>query len=620
MDFFSSQAIKDQKQENAIFKGRLMVIILLVFIFFVTVMIRVYYLQTVKYHDFLDIAASNHIRLRSIAPERGLIYDSQGRLLASNIQSYALYVHPLKTEDVEELLRTFSSLIYLEPERLKDFKQTYSIMSRRSELVLLKEELTEEEIARLMVNKHRLAGMEIQPRYQRFYPYGELVSHLVGYTGRISPDEKESINKNDYLGFDEIGKIGAEKFFEQKLRGIAGLEEVGVNAYGDVVRTYVLERPHKGRDISLWLDVDLQKFVWETLGEDKGAIVVLDARGGGILAMASKPSYDNNQFVKGISEQEFSLLRNQKDAPLFNRATNGLYPPGSTVKPFYAIIALGNRVVTPSYTIFDKGWFRLQGSKQVFRNWKRSGHGQVDLLRALRVSSDTYFYNLAVLMGHDMMISGLEKFGFGRRSGLDIYGETSTPLPTNEWKIRKHHLPWFLGDTVNMGIGQGFFLATPLQLATATLVLANKGKDVRPRLVRLIDEAPYHTQVTLPQKIYAEDAHWDLVFQGLEEVLHHKEGTANRAGRDASYLIAGKTGTSQVVSLEKVQELKAQGREIKKEWQDHALFLGYAPSKEPRYIISLLLENGGSGSKAAVMARTIFDYLLLPKEEISEKN
>lgn len=619
MALFSSQAIKDQRQEDTIFRGRLIVVILLVCLFLAVVMARVYYLQVLRYDDFLSLAADHHIRLRSIAPERGLIYDSQGRLVASNIQSYGLYIHPLRIENLEELLRVCSSLIELNPDRVREFKQEYLAKSKRSELILLKEKLTEKEIARLMVNKYRLTGIEIQPRYQRFYPYGELVSHLIGYTGRISPEEEERINRDEYHGLDQIGKLGLEKFYEKELRGTSGVEEVGVNVYGDVVRTYTHERPHKGQDLSLWLDIDLQQFVWDTLGEKKGAIIVLDADSGGILAMVSKPSYDNNILVQGISEEDFSQLRNREDAPLFNRATIGRYPPGSTVKPFYAIVALTNGIVTPDYTIVDKGWFRLPNNEQVFHNWKRSGHGTVNLRRALRVSSDTYFYNLATLMGHEMMVEGLEKFGFGRQSALDVDGENTTPLPTSQWKIEKYRLPWFPGDTVNMGIGQGFLLATPLQLAAATLILVHSGKEIQPRLLHQIGDSFYYDSNSSKDRIQAAKADWSLIFKGLEEVLHHEEGTARRAGRKAAYLIAGKTGTSQVVSLTKTQPLKERGEEIKKEWRDHALFLGYAPARQPRYVISLLLENSGSGSNAALMARTIFDYLLLPREEISEQ-
>jgi len=617
MALFSSQAVKDQRQENTIFRGRLVVVILVVCLFFILVVARVYYLQIVRYDDFLGLAADNHIRLRSITPERGLIYDSQGRLVASNIQSYGLYIHPLKTENIEELLEVCSSLIELDADRMEEVQQKYLAKSKRSELILIKEKLTEKEIARLMVNRYRLAGIEIQPRYQRFYPYGELVSHLVGYIGRISSEEEGEYIKGGYQRFDEIGKLGLEKFYEETLRGTNGMEEVGVNAYGDVVRTYTHERPQKGQDLSLWLDIDLQQFVWDTLVEEKGAVVVLDAKSGGILAMVSKPSYDNNLLVRGISKENFAKLSSREDAPLFNRAAKGRYPPGSTIKPFYSIIALSNGVVTPSYSIFDKGWFSLPNSNQVFHNWKRSGHGTVNLQRALRVSSDTYFYTLATMMGHSMMLEGLNKFSFGHRSALDVEGESKAVLPTDKWKREEHHLPWFPGDTVNMGIGQGFFLATPLQLAAATLIFVHSGKEVQPRLVRQIGDEAYYASSKDQYRVQTSKANWALVSKGLEEVVHHKEGTAKKAGENAGYIMAGKTGTSQVVSLAKVRALQERGLEVKKEWQDHALFLGYAPAHQPRYVISLLLENGGSGVNAALMARTIFDYLLLPRDEIS---
>ena len=620
MALLSSQDIKDGKLENAIFKRRLLVIIFFVFVFFTVVLSRVYYLQTVRYSDFLSLAADNHIRLRSIPPERGLIYDSKDKLLASNIQSNSLFVHPLKVEDIDALLEVLSELIDLDAEQIDRFMEEYSISHRRTELIALKERLTEKEIARLMANKHRLLGMEVQPQYQRLYPYGDLVSHIIGYIGRISPEEERVINREDYQALNMIGKLGVEKFYENELRGEAGIEEVGVNVYGDVVKTYAQEDPHKGNDIKLWLDVDLQKFVSDTLGEHQGAAVVLDARTGGVLAMVSKPSYDNNRFVDGISQTEFDLIRHRPDAPLLNRATAGAYSPGSTIKPFYAMVALDNGIVTPDYIYIDTGKFKLKNSPIVFRNWKRSGHGEVNLLRALRVSSDTYFYNLATLMGYEQMYQGLLQFGFGKASALDVYGEQDMVLPTDRWKRNKHHLPWFPGDTVNMGIGQGYLLVTPTQLAAATLVLINRGSDIRPQLAQFVNNRPQLQPGLDEYRLHAMDVHWDLVFQGLEEVVHHEEGTARRASRGISYTMAGKTGTTQVVSLDRIAEAQRQGEEIKKEWLDHALFVGYAPSRDPRYVISLVLEHGGSGSNAAVMARAVFDYLIIPRTDLSTSN
>ena len=620
MALFSSQDIKDGKLENAIFKARLIVVTLCVFLLFAVVLSRIYYLQTVRYSDFLGLAAENHIRLRNIPPERGLIYDSKGRLLASNIQSNTLFVHPLKVENIDLLLATFAELIELDAEQVRKFMEEYRLAHRRSELILLKERLTEREIARLMTNKYRLAGMEVQPRYQRLYPYGELVSHVVGYLGRISPEEEDVIKREDYQALNMIGKLGVEKFYEDELRGKAGVEEVGVNVYGDVVKTYTQEDPHKGNDLKLWLDVDLQQFIWDTLGNQTGAVVVLDADTGGILAMVSKPSYDNNRFIQGISQAEFDVIRHQRDAPLLNRAIAGAYSPGSTIKPFYAMIALDTEVVTAEYTYLDTGKFRLKNSPIVFHNWKRSGHGEVNLLRALRVSSDTYFYNLATLMGYERMYKGLTQFGFGKISALDIYDEQQMLLPTDEWKRNNYNLPWFPGDTVNMGIGQGYFLTTPVQLAAATLILVNRGIDIRPQLVQFLGNEPQLQPRLSEYRVHAMDVHWDLVFQGLEEVVHHKEGTAKRAGKGMSYLMAGKTGTTQVVSLSKIAELKKRGEKIKEEWLDHALFLGYAPSYDPNYVVSLILEHGGSGSNAALMTRVIFDYLIRSREDLSTGN
>ena len=618
MAFFSSKAIRNQVEENRIFRVRIGVLSFMLLIMFVVILSRVAYLQLINYDEQISRAEDYHIRLRTITPERGLVYDAKGRLLAGNILSYALYIHPLKIKNTELLIKGIGKLIPLKEEALQSFYKELANVRRRNQLILLHEVLTEEEIAKLMVNRYRLSGIDIQPHFQRFYPRGELVSHTIGYTGIVSDKDKQNINLEYYSDLNRIGKLGLERFYEKELRGVPGVEEVGVNAYGRVVEVYRQERPQRGLDMSLWLDMSIQEFVWDVLGDKKGTIIVLDANSGGIVSMISKPSYDNNKFVAGISRAEFAKLRNQKSAPLLNRAVAGRYPPGSTIKPFYSIIALSNEVVTPKDTIFDEGYFSPPNSDIVFRNWKRSGHGEVNLKRAIRVSSDTYFYNLAANMGYDLMREGLERFGFGKKSAHDIHDELTLPLPTEQWKMEKYNLPWFPGDTVNMGIGQGYFVSTPMQLAAATLILVNKGKNIRPRLVKQIaTEAMYEGSPDMA--ISSDEKNWDLVFAGMEEVMHHKEGTARRAGYNAAYRMAGKTGTSQVISLKIIEAAKSEGREIREEWEDHASFTGYVPADDPKYIVTVVLENGGSGSRAALLAREVTDYLILGEDKIGLK-
>ena len=614
MVIFAGDEIKNPAKEKEIFSRRLVVVLCMIFALLMTVLVRVCYLQIWAYKDLLGQWENFHVRLRSIPPERGLIHDNRGRVLAGNVFSYALYVHPLHVKDIDQLLARLDPIIALDQEQLESFHQRFQSVRRRNELVLLKEILTDQEIAKIAVDKYHLTGVEIQPRYRRFYPHDEVVSHLLGYIGRISPEDQLAIVQEEYRGLDQIGKLGLEKFYETELRGHSGVEEVGVDVHGHVVKVYQQKTAMKGKDLHLWLDLDVQRFAWRVLDGHIGSILVADVNSGGILAMVNRPAYDNNQFVLGLSQEQFKTLTQQPGAPMLNRAVAGRYPPGSTIKPFYAVQALGRDLVTPEFSIYDRGYFRLQGSNLIFRNWKRSGHGKVAMRRALRVSSDTYFYQLALLAGHENMYEWLSEFGFGNRTAEDVYDEIALALPTPEWKIEHHNLPWFPGDTVNMGIGQGYFTATPMQLLTATLILANKGRFVRPQMVRHITG---RRPVEQPDKqvIQARSQDWDLVFKGMQDVLHNQhEGTAKLAGEGLTYRMAGKTGTSQVVSLAVIERARERGRAIKKEWLDHALFIAFAPADNPKYAIVVVLENGIAGLNAAKLARRVMDYLILVKK------
>lgn len=615
MVIFAGDEIKNPAKEREIFSKRLTIVLATIFMLLFVVMARVAYLQIWAYKDLINQWENFHVRLRSIPPERGLIHDSEGRVLAGNVFSYALYVHPLHVKDIDHLLERINPIIALEEEQLNDFRQRFQGVRRRNELVLLKEILTDKEIAKIAVDKYHLSGVEIQPRYQRFYPRRAVTSHLLGYIGRISRKDQLSIIQEEYRGLDQIGKLGLEKFYEAELRGHSGLEEVGVDAHGHVVKVYQQKAATKGKDLYLWLDLELQQFAWQILAEHTGTILVADVNNGGVLAMVNRPAYDNNQFVTGLTREQFEELAQQPSAPMLNRAAAGRYPPGSTIKPFYAVQALRRDLVSPDFTIYDRGYFRLQNSNLVFRNWKRSGHGNVAMRRALRVSSDTYFYQLAIFAGYENMAADLHQFGFGRRGAKDVYDEIDLELPTPDWKIEHHNLPWFPGDTVNMGIGQGYFLATPMQLLAATLILANKGRLVRPHMVQSITGGKMRQdEDENAVVVQARPQDWDLVFKGMEDVLHNSlEGTAKLAGEGLRYRMAGKTGTSQVVSLAVIERARKRGQPIKKEWQDHALFIGFAPADKPKYAIVVVLENGIAGLHAAQLARQVMDYLILVK-------
>ena len=629
MALFSSTQITNPVQENRIFRGRLQFIKIVLFCLFAGIALRVVYLQVINYEEQLQRAKDYHVKINPVTPERGLIYDANGEVLAGNHPIYSLFVDITKTDDREALLQEIGQIINLTDEHISTFHEELKRRRFHDNLIPLRGELTEKEIPRLMVNRHKLGGMEIRPNLRRFYPAGEPFSHILGYTGRISEQDLKEIDEADYYGLDVIGKLGLEKFYEEIMRGQVGYEQVGINAYGRVVESYKVKNPHKGQDLVLWLDNKLQQVIWDLMGDVKGAVVVLDAKSGGIMAMVSKPAYDNNLFVGGISHANFNKLRFDTSSPLLDRATLGRYPPGSTIKPFYAIIALNNKIVTPRDRIYDLGYWQIPGGKQIFRNWKREGHGSVNLRRAIRVSSDTYFYNLAHRMGNVLMVEGLQKFGFGGRTALDSYTEFSDPLPNNKWKIENHGNVWYPGDTINMGIGQGYFTASPIQLATATMTYANKGRYKSPRFLKHINgQDIYAKNEALDAQagrqehlaIEASEAHWGLITEAMQEVLTHAEGTAKWAGKGLSYTMAGKTGTSQVISLRIVEAAESRGEKIRDEWKDHGSFLGFVPVEDPRYVFALVLENAGGGLAAALMARKITDYLMLVHNKIGLKD
>ncbi|XOZ33536.1 penicillin-binding protein 2 [Halomonadaceae bacterium KBTZ08] len=601
--------LRDPSQERELFQRRAFVAIIAVVVLTGVLVGRFYYLQIIEHETYTTISDRNRVQVQPVPPTRGLIYDRNGVLLAENRPVFSLTVIPEQVPDMGALIRQIRGIVDVPPADVERFRQRLEERRRPYEPVPLRYHLTESEMARLAVNRHRLPGVETEARLVRYYPYGRLTSHVLGYVGRINEKDARRIDEVAYAGTHYIGKTGLERVYEQELHGEVGYQNVETNARGRVMRVLEREDPSSGSDLTLNLDIRLQQVAHEALGDRRGAIVAIDPETGGLLAQVSTPGFDTNKFVTGIDHDSYSELRNSLDKPLFNRATRGQYPPGSTVKPMLAIAGLASDTVTQSEIVYDPGYYKLPNSGKVFRNWKRGGHGETTLYDAIVLSSDTYFYKMAYEMGGGTMADYLAPFGFGSVTSLDVRDERPGILPSPEWKRRVHDRPWYPGDSVNMGIGQGYFLSTPMQLAATTSVLANRGERHPPRHLRYIDgDIPARhllPDVVRPPVEMGTESDWEYVINAMEDVVHGTRGTARRINRGLNYRMAGKTGTSQVFSLEGEEYDED---EIAKRMRDHALFVAFAPVDDPEIAVSVLVENGGSGSAtAAPVAREVTD-------------
>lgn len=605
--------LKDAGRENRILRNRLIVSVVAILVMLGLLVARLATLQIHKHDHFITLSQENRVKILPIPPTRGIIYSRDGVVLAENRPSFSLEVVPEGVADLEQTLIELSRIIEITETDILRFRQALR-QKRRFENVPLRFNLTEEEVARFAIDRHRFPGVDISAQLTRHYPHGEATAHLLGYVGRIDENDLRSIDRSNYAGTSHIGKLGVERAYEDDLHGQVGYQQVEINAQGRILR--VLERtpPRPGRDLHLTVDLALQYAAIEALGDRRGAVVAIDPRNGDVLALVSNPGYDPNPFVNGIDVQSYQDLRKSPERPLFNRALQATYPPGSTVKPFLGLIALELGVRTPDQPSWCPGWYSLPGHSHRYRDWKRTGHGRVNLERGIVESCDVYFYQLAQDLGIDRMHQGMTKFGFGRRTRIDLPGEAEGLMPSREWKRRVRNLPWYPGETLITGIGQGFMLATPLQLAYATALVSNRGVAVVPRVVQGIEDPGDQQVRTLEPRretIFDDvrDAHWEYVVDSMELVVHGATGTARRTGLEAAYRFAGKTGTSQLFQVRQDQD--ARKLEIPEHLQDHALFVAFAPADRPEIALAIIVENGGSGSAAAApIARTLFDRFL----------
>lgn len=605
-------------QEIHRFRGRLLIAGLVVSAMFLVLVGRFVHLQVFQHAHYDTLAESNRIAIAPVVPNRGLILDRNGVELAHNYSAYTLEITPAKVRNLDALIDELATVVDIASKDRKRFRKLLE-ESKNFESLPIRNRLSDEEVARFSVNRYRFPGVEIKARLFRQYPHRDLTAHIVGYIGRINSKDVEALEASgqtaNYRGTDHIGKMGLEQNYEASLHGTTGFEQVEVDAGGRAVRTLSRTPPNSGDNLVLSLDLKLQEIAWQAFGERRGALVAIEPNSGAVLAFVSKPGFDPNLFVDGIDPQSWDALNKSIDRPMTNRALQGQYPPGSTFKPFMALagLALGKR--TAQYTISDPGFYTLPGLSHQYRDWKKSGHGAVDMHRSLVISCDTYYYGLASDLGIDAIHNYIGQFGLGKKTGIDLPGEMPGVLPSSEWKMRRFRQKWFAGDTVSVGIGQGYNIATPLQLAHATAVLAANGKVYRPQMVSHIQEARSRTLKPvgheLVRSIPIEPEHLQRVRAALVDVTR-PGGTAAQAGAGAPYSFAGKTGTAQVVAIkqgESYNESRVQERH-----RDHAWFIAYAPAENPTIALVVLVENGGHGSSAAApIARTVLDYWLLGK-------
>ncbi|MFN7086911.1 MAG: penicillin-binding protein 2 [Burkholderiales bacterium] len=611
--------LRNSQLELHHFQWRLTVAAGFVLLMFALLFARFFYLQVVRYEHYHTLAEANRISIVPIAPNRGIIVDRNGVVLAHNYSAYTLEITPDKAGSLEALIDELNTLIEITPKDRRRFSKLLE-ESRNFESLPIRTRLSDEEIARFAANRYRFPGVEINARLFRQYPQGELFSHVVGHIGRINQRDLEQLEADDllpnYRGTAYIGKTGLEHSYERFLHGTTGVEQVEVDSGGRAVRTLSRTPPVSGNNLVLKLDAKLQEIVYRAFGERRGALVAIEPETGGVLAFVSKPGFDPNLFVDGIDPQNWGELNNSPDRPMVNRALAGTYPPGSTFKPFMALAALTYGKRRPQQTISDPGYFSFGG--HVFRDDKVGGHGAVDMYKSIVVSCDTYYYMLANDLGIDNISKFMASFGFGSRTGIDMAGESAGILPSQEWKMRRFKQKWYAGETISIGIGQGYNAYTPLQLASAIATLANDGVMFRPHIVNYVENITTGGRDYIePRPLRTLDLnpeHVAFIKQALVGVA--REGTGARAFAGAAYESAGKTGTAQVIAI-KQGEKYVESR-VHERLRDHALYIAYAPADKPRIAIAVVVENSGFGARAAApIARQVFDYYLLGKEPAS---
>ncbi|MFT5549574.1 MAG: penicillin-binding protein 2 [Candidatus Azotimanducaceae bacterium] len=606
--------IKNEYLETRLVRRRIILSALFILVLLGVLVGRLYVLQIVDYNHFTTLSDKNRIRVKALPPARGLIYDRNGVIMANNLPAYRLEIIKEQVEDLDQTLIDLKQYVDYSDLDLRLYLRAAN--RRRSfESIPLRLNLNDEEVARLAVNLYKFDGVEINARLTRNYPQGDHAVHALGYVGRIDVKDLELVNENNYAGTSHIGKLGLEKFYESQLHGTVGVQQVEVNSRGRTLRVLSETAPLPGDNLYLTIDSKLQKVAEQAFGDLTGSVVAINPRNGEVLALVSMPKFDPNLFVNGISYKNYDKLRNSKQQPMFNRALSGQYPPGSTTKPFFGLAGLEAGTINSQSKIFCRGFYRLPNKEHRYRDWKKQGHGYMNLKGAITQSCDVYFYDLSYRLGIDKMSAFLDKFGFGKKTGIDSTGEVSGLLPSREWKRKTLNRPWFPGETLNTGIGQGTFLVTPLQLANSTGALSLNGLRYRPHLVNALENGSSGIKADIPIEQVSEGGvskklNWEQVHKDMVNVVHGLHGTANRINRGLTYRIAGKTGTAQVYGI--AQDDEYDEDTVINRLRDHALFMSYAPSENPQIAVAVIVENGGHGSSvAAPIARKVLDAYLV---------
>ncbi|MCL1043778.1 penicillin-binding protein 2 [Shewanella electrodiphila] len=611
-------AMHDHAAEASLFKRRALFTFLCVFILISILLSNLYQLQVVSFQDYETRSNDNRIRVVPVAPSRGLIYDRHGQLLAENQPFYTLEVIPEKTEDISASLDKLNEYIELSADERETITERLRY-HRRFKPLTIKSRLTEEQVATFSVNQHQFPGFRVEAGLKRHYPYEGLMTHVLGYVGKINARDRTSLEKSgqwkNYAATNDIGKQGIEKYYESLLLGKPGHLEEEVNNRGRVIRTLKATPPTPGQDIYLTLDLKLQQKAMELLDGRRGSVVAIDPQDGGVLAMVSSPTYDPNLFVHGISTKAYSALLNDTSRPLINRATQGQYSPASTIKPHVALLGLEEKTITEKTRIWDPGFWQIPNVERKYRDWKRWGHGWVDVYSSIMDSCDTFFYDLAYKVGVDKMAAFMSKFGFGEPSGIDIYEEANGIMPSKDWKRMRYNQPWYIGDTISVGIGQGYWTTTPLQLTNAATILANRGTRFTPHLLKSFKDETSKIDTPIDERepiSLNDDNNWEIINEAMRRTAHKSRFT------DATYTAAMKTGTAQVFSV--AQDEKYDSDTIAEHLRDNALIIAYAPYENPKIVLAVVLENAGwGGVNAGPVARALLDeYMLRDEWKVAE--
>ena len=601
------EKISNTALENKIFSSRMMLAIIFVIALTSILILRLFNLQITHFDYYTEEALGNQMHTLPITPTRGKIFDRNGKILATNQLAYKLTITPEKTE-ISKTLLELKQVGLISDEDIKLFyknKKRY----KKFHSIPLKHNLNDTQVAEFLVS-NRFAGIDIEPYFHRIYPYNNSSVHAIGYVSRMNKKDKNTYDKKNYLGTSFVGKTGIEKQYENLLHGISGVKQIERNVTGRIIDSQIIRDPKPGQDLYLSLDLDMQQKAESLLKGKRGAIVVVDTRNGEVLTLVSTPTYNPNWFVNGISHKNYNQLQTSKDIPQLNRTIQGLYPPGSTVKPMVALAGLEEGVITKKRKVFCPGHYKLPNVKRKFNDWKRTGHGLVDVKDSIAQSCDVFFYDLADKMGINSLHDNLTLFSFGSKTGIDIPGERGGILPSKSWKKINKGEPWYRGETLITGIGQGFMTSSPLQLAVATAALANKGQLYQPKILKAIssnNQTIKEVEKGLSAQIPINDIHnWEDVIEGMKQTIYAPKGTARRLNKGLTYTLAGKTGTAQVFGLDAEEEYIAE--KLDERLRDHALFTGFAPIEDPQIAIAVIVENAGSGSsKAAPLAREVLD-------------